>query len=58
MKCTKCAKWVHKEMSLVSKTVLKWLSFVCKRFQHLVPASRDERVTLDGDNLEVVKEEY
>jgi len=30
------------------------VSFVCKRCLHLVHANRNERVTLDGDDLEVV----
>jgi len=52
--CIKCAKWVHKRCFSPQDSVKMAVSFVCKRCQHLVHANRDERVTLDGEELEVV----
>jgi len=54
MKCTNVQNGCIRDV-LVCKTVLKLaVSFVCKRCLHLVHANRDERVTLDGNDLEVV----
>jgi len=54
MKCTKCAKWVHKRCFSPQDSVKMAGSFVCKRCRHLVHTNCDEKVTLDGDDLEVV----
>jgi len=54
MKCTKCTKWVHKRCFNLQDRVKMVVSFVCKRCLHLVHANCDKRVTLDGDDLEVV----
>jgi len=54
MKCTKYAKFVHKRCFGTENSVKMAVSFVCKRCRYLVHANCDERVTLDGDNLEVV----
>jgi len=45
---------VHKRCFGPQDNVTLAVSFVCKRCRHLVHANRDERVTLDGDDLEVV----
>jgi len=54
MKCNKCAKWVRKRCFSPQDSVKMAVSFVCKRCRHLVHANHDERVTPDGDDLEVV----
>jgi len=54
MKYTKCAEWVHKRCFGPQDNVTMAESFDCKRCQHLVHANRDKRVTLDGDDLEVM----
>jgi len=54
MKCTKYAKWVHKRCSGQQDSVKMAVSFVCKSCRHLVHAKCDERMTVDGDDFEVV----
>jgi len=54
MKCIKYTKWVHNRYFGMQDNVKMAVSFVCKRCQHLVHANSDKRVTLDGDDLEVV----
>jgi len=54
MKCTKCAKWVHKRCFGPQDSVKQAVSFACKRCRHLVHANHNERVTLDGNDLEAV----
>ena len=54
IQCTKCGNWVHKKCSGVLGSLLKVQHFECRKCLCTVIENLDKRISLDGDDIEIV----
>jgi len=52
--CVDCKNWVHKRCSGIKGSIAKAKNFKCKRCQGFIDNNLEERLTTDGDDIEIV----
>jgi len=52
--CVDCKNWVHKRCSGIKGSIAKAKNFKCKRCQGFIDNNLEERLTMDGDDIEIV----